>query len=114
MEPMSARGTWEHESFREYAEHSVEHDDVPEEVVIAARRMDIVSKPVKKSVDMSLPPEKRQRPRKNRMVITPPAQLAHARGSRAARWRRDGERKFAASQLIRGDAELLPREDHRD
>jgi len=32
MEPLPAQGTWKYESFREYAEHSVEHDDIPDRV----------------------------------------------------------------------------------
>jgi len=28
MEPMAAQGTWTYECFREYAEHSLEHDNM--------------------------------------------------------------------------------------
>jgi len=69
----------------------------------------------KNPADMSLPPEQRGRRRQQGAVGgTPPAQLAHAQGSRGARWRRDGERKFAAAQAVHGDAERFPREDDSD
>jgi hypothetical protein len=38
MECMSAAGTWEHEDWAEYADHSLTNDDVPDEVVSAARQ----------------------------------------------------------------------------
>jgi hypothetical protein len=63
-----------------------------------------MSKPKHKSVDMSLPEADRRRPRRNRMVATPPAQMSHAQGSRSSRWSRDGERKFEAERALRGDA----------
>ena len=103
MEPMSAQGTWEHEDFAEYAEHSLTHDDVPATAVRAAagRRLGrtagkavIVSKhKVKNPVSMDVPAADRGRRRQAGPVGgTPPAQLSHAAGSRGARWTRDGER----------------------
>jgi hypothetical protein len=40
MEHMSAQGTWAHEGWAEYADHSLTHDDVPDAVVEAARSSD--------------------------------------------------------------------------
>ncbi len=56
-------------------------------------------------VDMSAPEGERRRRRQRGMVGgTPPAQLSHAQGSRGARWARDGARKLAAMEALRGDA----------
>jgi len=64
-----------------------------------------MSKPRKKGVDMSLPPEDRHRRREQGpAVVTPPAQMSHAQGSRAARWTRDGARKLAAMEVLHGVA----------
>lgn len=63
-----------------------------------------MSKKRAKPVDMSVPPEERQRKRRNRMGGTPPAQVSHARGGRHARWRRDGEHRFEAERRLREDA----------
>ena len=72
--------------------------------------MRIMSKPVKKGVNMSLPPEDRGRRRERGPVGgTPSAQLSHASGSRAARQRRDGERWLAAEQAVR-EQEYLSRQ----
>lgn len=60
---------------------------------------------VKRPADMSKPPEERGRRRQQGPVGgTPPAQMSHALGSRGARWRRDGENKFAATEGLRADA----------
>jgi hypothetical protein len=60
---------------------------------------------VKNPVDMSKLPEERGRRRQQGSVGgTPPAQMSHAQGSRAARTRRDGERNFAATERLREDA----------
>jgi hypothetical protein len=65
-----------------------------------------MSKPRKKGVDMSVPPEDRGRRRQQGPVGgTPAAQLGHARGSRAARWTRDGQRKLAAMEALHGSHE---------
>jgi hypothetical protein len=61
-----------------------------------------MSKPVRKSVDMSAPPEERGRRREQGPVGgTPTAQMSRAQGSRGARWARDGARKFAATERPR-------------
>jgi hypothetical protein len=57
-----------------------------------------------KPVDMSVPPEERGKRRRNRKVITPPAQLAHATSPRARRLTRDGQRWLAAQERLREDA----------
>ncbi len=64
-----------------------------------------MSKPRRKSVDMSVPPEDRGRRREQGPVGgTPTAQMSRAQGSRGARWARDGARKFAATEHPREDA----------
>lgn len=55
----------------------------------------------KRSADMSLPPEQRGRRRKQGSIGgTPPAQMSHASGPRAARQRKDGERRLAAEEHL--------------
>lgn len=63
-----------------------------------------MSRHSKKPVDMSLPPESRGRRRRHRTGGTPLAQMGHARGSRAARVRRDGERWLEVEARLREDA----------
>lgn len=59
---------------------------------------------VKNPADMSKLPEERGRRRQQGSVGgTPPAQMSHAQGSRGARWARDGENKFAATERLRED-----------
>jgi hypothetical protein len=63
-----------------------------------------VSKPRRKGVDMSLPPEERGRRRTQGPVGgTPVAQLGRAGGSRAARHQREGARKLDAMAALHGD-----------
>lgn len=60
-----------------------------------------MSKHVSKPVDMSLPPEQRRRRRPGRVVVTPPALMAHGTSPRARSRRRDGERWLAAEERAR-------------
>lgn len=71
-----------------------------------------MSKHAKKGVDMSLPEKDRGRKRQRGLVGgTPPAQMSHASGSRAARWQRDGARKLAAMEDLHGSSARLAEPD---
>lgn len=57
-----------------------------------------MSKPLgSRFVDMSLPPEKRGRKRRQKVIGgTPPAQMGHATGGSSRHWRREGQRRMDA------------------
>jgi hypothetical protein len=64
-----------------------------------------VSKPGKKTTDMSLPPEERRRKRQQgRIAAAPPAQMSHATSPRGRRVARDGLRWLAVEERLREDA----------
>jgi hypothetical protein len=69
-----------------------------------------MSKHGSKPVDMSLPPEQRRRPRKNRIVVTPPAQMNHARSPRGQQQARRGHQWLDIETRLREDAARLTAE----
>jgi hypothetical protein len=64
-----------------------------------------VSKPSKKTTDMSLPPEERRRKRQQgRIAAAPSAQMSHGTSPRGRRVTRDGLRWLAVEERLREDA----------
>ena len=66
-------------------------------------------------VDMSVPVDQRRRRRRQGTVGgTPPAQMSHASGRRAARWEREGRQRLEAERQLHTAEEAAEPEQEED